>query len=144
MKIVQLIQISQKEFYDYLVHSLMLDIYKYTNEYISRDELKHFQYKKPFKSNKNQIEANVEIIDLKEPTIYESKITLGNNINTIKYEILQENDQTKVIYYEEVHSSKKLQELNYQFISFLLKKSYQKKMKNKIKNIENHIIRSKT
>ena len=140
MKIVQELKVTQQEFYDYLIHSLIKDIFKYTNEYKSRKELIHFKYEKKFNENTKGI---VEIIDLQEPNIYQTKIYIGSNINMIKYEIIQENGKTKVIYTEEIHSNKKLHELNYQLISFISKKSYKNKMMKKINNIENNIMKGK-
>ena len=122
----------------------MIDIFKNTEEFRLKEDLHPgFIYKKDVKDkNGKKYDAEVEIIEL-ENTHYKSKITIGSNINYISYTMTPIEQKVQVIYEEEMTSSKKIRNMNYKLMSTLLKKSYQKKMKRMMMNMENHIQRSK-
>ena len=144
MKIEYTLNVTQQEFYDYLMQSLIIDIFKNTEEFYLKENIHPgYIYKKQIKDKHGKkYDAIVEIMDIKEPFIYESKISVGSNSNIIKYECIQE-DKTKVIYSEDMKSEKKINDMNYKIMSMLLKKSYQKKMNRLIMDMERHIQRSK-
>ena len=89
MKVNVEMNLSQKDFFDYLTQSLMIDIFKNTYKFKNTNEIKKgLQYKKKFKQAGNkEFEGNVEIIEYVRPESYISKIQLNSNISHIGYEI---------------------------------------------------------
>lgn len=138
MKISKTLNVSQKEFYEYLILSLMIDIHKNSNQFILENQLKQgFNYKKKLK---NSILSNVEIVELKKPNIYHVRITVGNNIHEIKYQLEKiDENQVNVNYCEEYMSKKRLNQWNYYLVGFITKRKNKRLMVNMLDNMEMHI-----
>ncbi|MGN1343839.1 MAG: DUF3284 domain-containing protein [Traorella sp.] len=136
------LNISQQQFFDYLIQSLLIDIFKHTNEIKIQEELKQgFCYQKIIKDNKgNKYQSLVEIIKLNDFQ-YQSQITTGSNINIISYEYKQDNTNM-ITYQEEYDNPHPLKKYNHQFVSFCLSPFYRKQIKKMLLNMEMHIQRS--
>lgn len=143
MNITMILHVSQKEFFEYLTQSIMIDIFKNTNVFKCKEEIiPGLTYKKKIK-NANHTESNVhvELIEYQTPSLYKSKITNNFNINTITFECNEINEnQVQIIYTENYDSTKKLQLINYYFVSFILSKTMKKKIKNMLLAMEKHIM----
>lgn len=139
MKISKTLNVSQKEFYEYLILSLMIDIHKNSDQLILENQLrKGFCYQKKLKSS---ILSNVEIIELTKPFVYHMQITVGSNIHEIKYELEKLNDQqVTVAYCENYRSDKKLNQWNYTIMKFITKHKNVRLMMKMLENMEMHIL----
>ena len=143
MKVNVEMNLSQKDFFDYLTQSLMIDIFKNKDKFKNTNEIKKgLQYKKKFKQAGNkEFEGNVEIIEYVRPESYISKIQLNSNISHIGYEIEKiDDDHIRVTYTETFDSTKKLHVWNYKIISFILFYFNAKKMKKMLIAMEHHIL----
>lgn len=145
MQVEVKLNINQQEFFDYLIQSLLIDIYKNTEVFQLKEDIhKGFQYKKRIKDNKGkEYDSLVEIQELEEPILYQSQVTTGSNHHILRIECCEENQQVIVTYHEKVISNKLLRQWNYVLVSSILSRFYKKQIKKMLMNMELHIQRSK-
>ena len=136
MKVSYKLSINPQDFYDYLIHSLILEIYKNTNHsYLKENLHPGFVYHKKIKDKSgNELEASVEILELNNNEL-KTKLELPNTIHIMNYQFI---DNT-LIYEEEVNSNKKTLNLNNKFMSFIFIHKLKKQIIKRFKIIEKYI-----
>lgn len=143
MKVNAEMNLSQKAFFEYLTQSLMIDVFKNSDQFKSENEIKKgLRYKKKFTQvNGKELEADVEIMEFKKPMICQSKIMIGSNTNYVSFEIDEiDEEHIHVAYTESYDSTKRLNVWNFRFMNFVLSHVNKKKMKRMLKAMENHIL----
>ena len=136
MKINYKLKVNKQDFYNYLIHSLELEIYNHTNQSFQRENLHPgFIYNKKIKDKYNHlIEANIEIIEINENEL-KTKLELENNSHIMSYKFIDD----VLVYEEELRSNKKLLDLNNKFMSYIFHHKLKKQILKRFKNIENYI-----
>ncbi len=131
-------QVSSQDFYDYLIHSILLDVLKNEEKILEeQDIVEGFSY---LKKIRNHDPVKVEVIDIQKPILYTSCITYGTSENHIAYQIRKLDDKRiEVEYKEEYKSSKKLEQWNFYLLNFLFSKRNKKKMTKMLRAMENYI-----
>lgn len=146
MKVTVTLNISQQEFFDYLIQSIMIDIFKNTDVFKCEEEIKKgIQYHKMIKNaNGKEIPVQVEIDEYQYLELYRCRINVGSNVNIIQYECQKIDDNhTLIIYTEDYESSKRLNKYNYKLMSLILSHTMKKKIKKMLIAMETHVKRSK-
>ncbi len=136
MKVNYKINTNRESIYNYLIHSLILEIYKNTNQtYLKENLHPGFTYHKKIKDKSGkEIKTDVEILEINENEL-KTKLQLPNTTHIISYKF---NDEY-LIYEEEVNSDKKILNLNNKFMSFLFKHKLKKQIIKRLKIIEKYI-----
>ena len=136
MKVNYKINTSKESIYNYLIHSLILEIYKNTNHtYLKENLHPGFTYNKKIKDKSGkEIKTDVEILEINEKEL-KTKLQLSNTTHIISYQF---NDDY-LTYEEQVISNKKTLDLNNKFMSFLFKHKLKKQIIKRLKTIEKYI-----
>ena len=134
--------LSQHDFFEYLTQSLMIDIYKNSDEFKNKNEIKKgLCYRKIFRRSGKDLEGHVELIEFIKPECCLSKIQLNSNISHVGYNIEKiDEDHIHVTYTETFDSTKKFHVWNYKVMSFILYYFNLKKMKRMLMAMEYHIL----
>lgn len=146
MKVEMIVGVSQNDFFEYLIQSIMIDIFKNSNDFKNKEDIKKgITYKKKIiQRDGKEIETQIEILNVIKPNLYKCRVDVGDNSNEITYETKYMNEnQTLVFYHESYHSNKKMNMWNYYLVSFLLTKVNKRKIKKMLISMENHIQTSK-
>ena len=136
MKVNYKINTNKELIYNYLIHSLILEIYKDENHtYLEENLLPGFTYNKKIKDKSGkEIKADVEILEINQNEL-KTKLQLPNTTHIISYQF---NDDY-LIYEEQATSDKKTLDLNNKFMSFLFKHKLKKQIIKRLKIIEKYI-----
>ncbi len=134
--------LSQHDFFEYLTQSLMIDIFKNSDEFKNKNEIKKgLCYRKIFRRSGKDLEGHVELIEFIKPERCLSKIQLNSNISHVGYKIEKiDEDHIHVTYTETFDSTKKFHVWNYKVMSFILYYFNLKKMKRMLMAMEYHIL----
>lgn len=136
MKVNYKINTNKELIYNYLIHSLILEIYKDENHtYLEENLHPGFTYNKKIKDKSGkEIKADVEILEINQNEL-KTKLQLPNTTHIISYQF---NDDY-LIYEEQATSDKKTLDLNNKFMSFLFKHKLKKQIIKRLKIIEKYI-----
>ncbi len=124
------INVSSKDFYNYLLNNLLLDVNKCFKEKKTKRELKTgFEYKKIIVQGTRRAEIDYKIIELKKDELYHICFLTANGYNEVKYAMTPIDDENCKIEYTEENTASKATE---KFILSVLKPFGQKKLEKRI------------
>ena len=143
MKVLLNLAVSEVEFFDFLLNSVVHDVNEHTNKNINeKDIVRGFHYTKNIK-NKVGKEAKVKILirELEMHKKYLAAFISADGENIIQYNVTNLNDGTiDVEYSEEFITTEKMQRWNFNIVNVFYKKRAHKKAVRLIRNIETYII----
>ena len=138
MKVNKTINQPIKKIFEVLYNSLIEDI-KLSNSSVNKEKVKSgFTYKKNLSPQVGkEVEVNVNILELENPTKYKVSFDSSKGVNYLSYylEKIDENT-TKVELEEKYVASDTINNWNYIFVSFILSRKLKKRLKNQLSQIE--------
>lgn len=138
MKVNKTINQPIKKIFEVLYNSLIEDI-KLSNSSVNKEKVKSgFTYKKKLSPQVGkEVEVNVNILELENPTKYKVSFDSSKGVNYLSYylEKIDENT-TKVELEEKYVVSDTINNWNYIFVSFILSRKLKKRLKNQLSQIE--------
>lgn len=136
MKVTKSYDIPQEKVFDVLLSSFAED-YRRNNQ----KEIRSYQikpgtaYKKKF-GQKAQYTAEVTVVSMEYPSLYEVQLKTNRGTNTICYALNTTDDQqTEITYEEKAENQGMLEKLNYRILMPLFKKKLQKQMVNQLDGV---------
>lgn len=138
MKVNKTINQPIKKIFEVLYNSLIEDI-KLSNSSVNKEKVKSgFTYKKKLSPQVGkEVEVNVNILELENPTKYKVSFDSSKGVNYLSYylEKIDENT-TKVELEEKYVASDTINNWNYIFVSFILSRKLKKRLKYQLSQIE--------
>lgn len=130
MQIIREMDIKAEDFFNAIVSSVLYDVSMATGKKITKDKLYNgYSYLKNIKGKKDS-KGNIKITieELKEPSIYQAKVTSAKGDNYLKYEINKiSGGRIEVKYSESFEGSTKANGWNYKIVSKFYKKKFEKR-----------------
>jgi hypothetical protein len=145
MELKVTLQVTAKEVFEELLHSIIFDIENSTKKTIVIDELhKNFTYNKTLINRLgNKVQAKVYITELIFEKKYSAAFETSKGTNTVEYILKNIDCGVEITYRENFTSSFSLQNWNYLFAAFVYKKRTKKKIIKNFNLLEKHILSSK-
>jgi len=140
MKLTRVLNITEKEFYDFLERDLLDDIYKHTNKRLGVRDIKGgLKYRKY--DEKSLTHIDISILDYKRGSLYKAEIKSIYDTIRISYETKEVDNKLKIIFNQHIESfeSKK----HNKFIKFFSEGVYLGRMTDTLYDIQNKIIKER-
>lgn len=143
MEILLNLAVTSKEFFEFIIDSVVNDVNEKTNKNVSRkDIVRGFHYTKQI-PNKVGKEAKVKVLvrELNLNEKYTAVIISGQGENVISYEVKELFDGSiDVKYSEEFIAEDKMSKWNFNIVNVFYKRRAKKKAIKLVRNIEAYII----
>lgn len=143
MEILLNLAVTSKEFFEFIIDSVVNDVNEKTNKNVSRkDIVRGFHYTKQI-PNKVGKEAKVKVLvrELNLNERYTAVIISGQGENVISYEVKELFDGSiDVKYSEEFIAEDKMSKWNFNIVNVFYKRRAKKKAIKLVRNIEAYII----
>lgn len=139
------LKVKAEDFFDLIINSLLYDIENTTHQKISKDEIqKGFTYKK-YLTNKlgKQGASMITITELEYPHMYCASFKTARGINTISYEIVENESCIELIYREDYEALSKIKDINHKIMNFFYNRGNKKKMRDMFLRMEDYILSEK-
>lgn len=143
MEVLLNLAVTSKEFFEFIIDSVVNDVNDKTNKNVSRkDIVRGFHYTKQI-PNKVGKEAKVKVLvrELNLNKKYTAVIISGQGENVISYEVEELTDGSiDVKYSEEFIAEDKMSKWNFNIVNVFYKRRAKKKAIKLVRNIEAYII----
>lgn len=143
MEVLLNLAVTSKEFFEFIIDSVVNDVNEKTNKNVSRkDIVRGFHYTKQI-PNKVGKEAKVKVLvrELNLNEKYTAVIISGQGENVISYEVEELTDGSiDVKYSEEFIAEDKMSKWNFNIVNVFYKRRAKKKAIKLVRNIEAYII----
>lgn len=129
MKVTKSYEVPQEKVFDALLSSFAEDYKRNSQKEIRPYQIKPgVTYKKQF-GQKTQYTAEVTMVNMEYPSLYEVQLTTNRGVNTICYVLNTSEDQkTEITYEERTENQSLMEKLNYRILLPFFKKKFQKQM----------------
>ncbi len=144
MEIIRELKVSAGALFDVLLNSVANEVSQATGELTAPDEITEgLQYTKSMQNKLGMAGTTVVTIEeLDVPRVYASRIDTDKDSYRVRYAVEPVTDEAiRVTYSEEVTGEGKLRELNWKLMSWLMKKSFQKRMAATLDQMERYILK---
>ncbi|MDN6161172.1 MAG: DUF3284 domain-containing protein [Atopostipes sp.] len=142
MEIKETLSVSAEEFFDFLYHSIILDIKESTGESLKRDEIiEGMTYSKTLTTKTGQTgEATVSLTTIQPNESYKASFNTTQGENITHYEVEELTDQQiEVTYREEYVASSWLKGLNFKLMNLFFKRRSKKQASERLYQIEKYL-----
>lgn len=146
MNIKQRLNVSGKEFFDFIALSVLNDAKESFDDTLTiEDIVEGFSYTKSLVNKVGQKgNTTVKIQEFDLDKCYEAVFESQQGQNILRYEIVILNDQeVEVSYTEDFIAADTIKKWNFDLVNFFYKKKAQKRAEIMLKNIENYIIQNR-
>ena len=134
------LSVNCKDFYQFLLDSLVSEIVTYNSSFTKDNLCAGFSYSKNLKGKIGQkSDTVVKIERLIANSVYESSVTSDKGVFKISYKLEDKGDETNVIYEESYKGNGSLNQLNYKLVSNFYKKKSRKKIIANLRGAENYL-----
>lgn len=142
MEITRELNVRAEDLFDVLLRSVANEVSQATGELTGPEDITQgLQFTKSMQNKLGMSGATVVTIEeLDAPRVYASRIDTENDSYKVRYAVEPlADDKIRVTYSEEVTGDGKLRELNWKLMSWLMKRSFKKRMSATLDNMERFI-----
>lgn len=129
MKVTKNYEVPQEKVFDVLLSSFAEDYRRNSQKELYPHQIKSgVTYNKKF-GQKTQYTAEVTMVNMEYPSLYEVQLTTNRGVNTICYALNTTADQqTEITYEERAENQTMMEKLNYRILLPFFKKKFKKQM----------------